>query len=875
MISPGACFGPYEVLSPIGEGGMGEVYRARDPRLNRIVALKVCKEGFSELFEREARIIASLDHPHICRLYDVGPNYLVMEFLEGTPLQLPLPLEKALQYSQQILDALDAAHRRGIIHRDLKPANILVTSQGIKLLDFGVAKLKPSPLPDGDAVTRDIAQEARIVGTFQYMSPEQIQGKDVDARSDLFSFGSLFYEMLTGKQAFGGGDAASVIAAILEREPPPFAVHSSLERVIRRALAKDPDDRFQTARDLKVALSWAAEQPISQLSEKRAKRRWLPLGVAGAAVLGVLLWTALRLSPGPQPAGAASRFTVEPPAGVVFNYRITGDAISPDGRLLVFRAASTNGTPLLWLRPIDSLTSRPLAGTDGGDYPFWSPDSQSLAYFASGKLEKLEINGGLPVTLCDADAANAVAGGSWNSDDTIIFGDRKGLQMVSGRGGAPTLLMAAVPSKDEGPYGYPQFLPDGKHFLYFAQSRDPANEGVYLGSLGHSERGIQVVATPTKGIYTAPFSGYPGFLLFLRGGSLMAQRFDATALRLEGEPGLIAPNISVLPPIRAAAFWASNSGTLVYRSGLGGLDQLKLTWRSRDGKEARQVAPPDAYTSLQLSPDGKQVVIGRRDITNFIDLSDLFILDLDRGATTRLTFGPEWNACPVWSPDGSHIAFVSSRAGGLQIYRKAIGSGAEEQLSTNNTEYKCPLDWSRDGRYLIYGESKRGVFDIWALPMTGQEKPILVLRPPFDKADAQLSPDGHWLAYASDESGRYEVYVQAFPVSDSGATQRWQASIEGGRAPRWRSDGQELFYVNEDDAIEAVEFQAQANGVHVGKPHTLFSTSLPADFGENPYPYDVAPDGQHFLVEEVSDPEQSSPLIVEVNWQAGFRKAGY
>jgi eukaryotic-like serine/threonine-protein kinase len=871
-IAPGTYLGPYEILSVLGSGGMGTVYRARDSRLGREVAVKVSKQEFNHRFEGEARIIARLNHPHICRIYDVGPNYLVMELVEGIPLKVPLPLPKTLVYAEQILDALDAAHRKGILHRDLKPGNILITREGIKLLDFGVATLNSpaSAGPMGETSTVSRVEPGAISGTVQYMSPEQVNGKQVDARSDLFSFGSLLYEMLCGERAFDGPSTAAVIAAILEREPAPIKIPAAINRVMRRSLAKDPDDRYQTARDLKAALLWAGELAQDPPVPPPASQRRLLQTAASAAIPAAIVFAALWFL-WPKPAKEPLAFTVEAPPNVIFNYLITASAISPDGRFIILRAAAEGGTPSLWLRPLDSLVARRLAGSDGGDYPFWSPDSRSIAYFAAGKLERLDLLGSAPTVLCDADAANAVAGGTWSISGTILFADRRGLLTISSNGGTPSLVMKAEPASDEGPYGYPQFLPDGMHYLYFRQSSSSGREGIYAASLATPKQSKQVVSTSSKAIYEPPVDGHAGQLLFLKGHSLVAQPFDKSALRVEAEPVVVLANVSTLPALRASAFWVSETGTLVYRSGLG-LGNERLIWIGRNGHSA-EAAPPATYTSLRLSADGKRAAVGLQEETDFTDLSEIWIVDFERRATTRFTFGPEWNACPVWSPDGRQIAFASSRGGNLQLYRKYVqGLGAETLLSTPSPEFKCPMDWSRDGRFLLYAQSNGGLFDLWALPLDELDKPFLVVPPPFDKPDAQFSPDGRWVAYTSNESGHYEVYVKAFQAS-VGEEAKWRVSNDGGRAPRWRGDSKELFYVSLDNKIKAVKMgPSVGGGTPADTPHELFAAAIPGNLGENQYPYDISPDGQRFLVEESSGRQTSAPLIVLVNWQAALRR---
>src|SRR5579864_1374627 len=494
----GTKLGPYEILTPLDEGGMGEVYRARDTRLDRVVAVKVSKGQFSERFEREARAIAALNHPNICQLYDVGPNYLVMEFVEGSPLKGPLPVEKAAEYAGQILDALDTAHCKGITHRDLKPANILVTKQGIKLLDFGLAKLKTAPLTETDGtVTQPLTAKGQILGTLQYMSPEQLQGKEADARSDLFSFGCVLYEVLTGKRAFDGASSASVIAAILEREPAALEAAKPLDRVVRRAVAKDPDQRFQTARDLKAALTWALEQPPPSAAAAKPDRR-LWIGIAAATLLlGAGVGWALALFRQPTADDRAYRLQIDPPEGgqFVFGNNSGGIALSPDGRTAVY-VASVNGKTALWVRPLDAPSAHPLAGTEGAYFPFWSPDTKSVGFFVAGKLQRVDLAGGAPSTICDVPGGSG-RGAAWTDDGRIVLGGLgAGLFQVPASGGTPSTLTKLDVSHGEASNRWPQLLPGGR-FLYWARAGKPEDTGVYAASFARPAERVRVVSSDT------------------------------------------------------------------------------------------------------------------------------------------------------------------------------------------------------------------------------------------------------------------------------------------------------------------------------------------------------------------------------------------
>lgn len=873
-LQPNSRIGPYEILSRLGEGGMGQVWRARDTRLDRTVAIKTSKEQFSERFEQEARTIARLNHSRICQIFDVGPDYLVMELVEGVPLKGPMPVAKAIEYAAQILDALDAAHEKGITHRDLKPDNILVTRDGIKLLDFGLARLaREEPSSDGqndETIAKALTQQGQIVGTLQYMSPEQLQGLEVDSRSDLFSFGCVLYELLSGRRAFEGQNRASIIGAILEREPAPLGIAPPLDRVVRRCLAKDPRDRFQTARDLKAALLWAFNEPAASPGERASKRSWLPWFIAAAALLSTAIVASLWMRNPKPPEPRAAAFIVEPPSGTIFNFLITASAISPDGRFLVFRIAAKSGAASLWLRPLDSTSARPLPGTERGDFPFWSPDSRSIGFFADRKLQRLDVIGGAPVVLCDVVEGAAGTGGAWSPSGIILFADLRGLFLIPQAGGTPAPLIAADDSRKELGFGYPQFLPDGKHFLYFVASSDPASEGVWASSVDAPAKRTAVVRTPAKAIYARPIAGHPGSLLFVSNRTLMVQDFDVRRLRLEGSPLPFASDISLHQGLRGAAFWVSDTGLMAYRAGLA-LDRVRLVSRKRDGTVIRDHGLEDTWAAMQLSPDGSRVALSRRDIT---DPSDIWIVDIDRGIRSRFTFDPQAETCAVWSPDGRQLAFTSSRTGADQIYTKnSNGAGRIEQL-TSGPAAKCLTDWSPDGQWLIYNEQHGNATDIWALPLDGEKKPIPIVSTQFLELDGQLSPDGKWLAFISDESGRYEVYVRAFGGSANDPGGQWQVSKEGGRAARWRGDGKELFYLSlEGGTMMSAGTSLASQSVAIGAPRELFPTSVPADLGDNRFPWDVSADGERFLFMQSTSSENASPLNLVVNWRSKLEKA--
>jgi eukaryotic-like serine/threonine-protein kinase len=861
-LSAGDKVGPHEILAPLGAGGMGEVYKARDTRLDRIVAIKISRNKFDERFEREARAVAALNHPHICQLYDIGPDYLVMEYVEGQPIRGPMPVEQALRYAEQIADALDQAHRKGIIHRDLKPANILVTKQEIKLLDFGLAKFRRAVTMDDETVTNALTSKGTILGTLHYMSPEQLEGKEADERSDIYSFGCVLYELITGQRAFEGKSAASLIAAILERTPAPLEP-AGLNRVVETCLAKDPDDRFQTARDLKRALRWAVDlgqaalqtTGLSTTGHGPVPQRW-PWIVATLMTLvaaGIGGYSFTRSTPPPL----ASRFVVDAPPDRAFTNGFAAAAVSPDGRYLVFDATGGSAAPSLWLRPLDSLAARPLPGTEGANFPFWSPDSKSIAFFAGGKLKRVELLGGAPLVLCDArEDLGASVSGTWSRDGIILFGGTSGLRRVPASGGQPVPLTQTDASRQEAGHGYPQFLPDGKHFLYFIQSGNPNTEGVYAGSLDRPQERIRVVRTNAKAIYAPPISGRAGYLLWLREQTLLAERFDPGKLLLVGDPTPVAEDVG-LNELQRAAFWMSDAGLLVYRS--GGVSGRRLAWMSRDGKRTEQ-GGMGIYNSLRLSPDGKRVAFGQGLAT-----ANIWTLEFARSVLTRLTFGTREDFYPVWSPDGRQIAFSSNQSGVFQIYRKDAGGAGQEEQLTSGPNAKLVNDWSHDGKYLLYTQNDpKTSLDLWALPLDGDRKPVPVLQSPFVESAGQFSPDGKWIAYHSTESGRFDVYICAFPSSAG----KWQISDRGGAIPRWRADGKELFYVSPDLKMMAVTIRASAAGVEAETPRELFTYPAP---GFNS-PYDVAADGQRFLLAERSEAQGGAPpLTVVVNWQAALK----
>ena len=884
-LQPGFLLDEYRIEERIAAGALAEVYRATDMRLHRTVALKVLPSLYAQdpkwllHFQREARVLAALNHPHIATLYDVGEYeglpYLVMEFVEGVPLEGPRPLKDVVRRGIQIADALAAAHAARIVHQDLKPHNVLVTTKGlIKVLDFGLAKLI------GQAEEAATTMNGAVSGTPGYISPEQSQHKAADSRSDIFAFGCILYELASGRRAFPA-EGAAAMAATASLEPEPLkGVPQEFEKLIRRCLRKDPERRIQHMGDVRIALEEIRDEsetygpaPVGDAKLRpaalvRAVRAWQ--GVAGLCLMlaaaMAFLWQRYA-----APEARAMEFEVVAPLNSAFrNYQRAG-AVSPDGRWIVFRA-QTSGAPAatLWLRPLDSPVARPLAGTDGGDTPFWSPDSKSLAFYATAKLRRIDIAGGPPVTLCDA---LGEYGGSWSSQDVILFASGRNLIRIPASGGTPVIVTETDPSRNESRHLFPQFLPDGKHFLFLIKSSDPNTRGVYVGSLDRPRERRRLVASSYKGIYTAPHDGHPGRLLFLRHLTLMAQTFDAGSLRLIGDAVAIVENVGVNRHDNAA-FWASDAGILAYRAGS---NNSRLVWMSREGKRLEEVEPGDRYDALALSPDDQRVALCRADANND---SDIWIYEFGRKAMTRLTHGSGPVDSPIWSPDGRQIAFSSGRTGTFQIYRMNVdGSGSEEKL-TDGPDEKYPSGWSRDGKYLLYldGAQVREISnrpkasDVWLLPLEGGRKAIPLLQAPFDEELATFSPDGKWIAYMSTESGAWDVYVRAFSGPSLGPGGKVPISTDGGW-PRWRGEGKEVFYhrfINHP-AIMAARVRVGNGGIKAEAPVELFS------FGGNAsvtaHTWDVTADGQRLLISElIGLSSVANRLNVVVNWQARLKK---
>jgi Tol biopolymer transport system component len=889
-IAAGARLGPYEIVSPLGAGGMGEVWKARDTRLERTVAIKVLPSHLSsspevrQRFEREAKTISALSHPHICALYDVGNQdgveYLVMEYLEGETLagrlaKSPLPLDQTLRYGIEIADALDRAHRQGIVHRDLKPGNIMLTKSGVKLLDFGLAKAM-APVSNQSSLTAlataagstPLTREGTILGTVQYMAPEQLEGSEADARTDIFALGAVLYEMATGNKAFSGKSQASLISAIMSSDPPPISSLQpmsppALDRVVKTSLAKDPDARWQSTHDVAEELKWIAEggsqaglpAPVIARRKSRERVAWV---VAGVCLLAAIFFAVVHFRQTTVEA-RPMRFFVFPPeeTTIAFGPSAPQVAVSPDGRYLVLTTTASDQKTHLWIRPLDSLAARKLAGTEGAIFPFWSPDSRFIGFFAQGKLRRIDVSGGSPQTLCDAPSGN---GGAWSREGVIVFSPNResALTRVSATGGPSASLTALDRRRRETAHYWPQFLPDGRHFLYLVLSGLRENRGIYVRSLDSPDAKL-VLKTEVRALFTPP-----GYLLFMQQGTLMAQRFDPNRLRLTGEPIRVAEDVAHNPSNGRNTLTVSDNGVLAYRSGgVGGLPTSELVWFDRAGNRIGSAAGPGLYMRPTLSPDGKRVAVQRRDSQTGTD--DIWLVDLARSTVSRLTFGSSNQAFPVWSPDGDRIVFASDRDGTSSLYQQISTGAGREELVLGSENAKYSVDWSPDGRFIAFEDQdpKTGT-DLWVLPLFGDRKPVPFLRTEFNEGQGQFSPDGRWMAYSSNESGRREVYVQAFPNPGG----KWQVSTDGGSFPRWRRDGKEIFYIAADRKLMAVSVQANST-FQAGQPQPLFE---PRVFGAPIIPYTVSADGKRFLVNTPTEGAESSPVTVILNWTAELKK---
>ena len=883
-LTSGTRLGPYEIQSSLGAGGMGEVYRARDTRLERIVAVKILPSHLSEnpearqRFDQEARTISSVNHPNICTLYDVGhqngTDYLVMEYLEGDTLadrlrKGPLSIEQVLRYAIDICEGLDKAHRCGVIHRDLKPGNIMLTKAGAKLMDFGLAKASVANAAAASNLTvttstppgsHPLTAQGTVVGTFQYMSPEQVEGKQADARSDIFALGAVLYEMTTGQRAFEGKTPASAMAAVLEREPAPITSLQPLtppafERLVKSCLAKDPDDRWQTAHDVKLQLRQIFEGG-SQITSSAAvvvaprKRTSKPAWIVAAVLAVVAALAVFFLYQAEQKQLPVLRVEINPPDKMQFN--LSGDhggpaTISPDGRYLVFSAYGSGGAQL-YLRSLDSTSAQALAGTEGAMFPFWSPDSRSIAFFTDDKLKRIEVSGGAPVTICGSTLGR---GGSWNQDGTIVaaLSYNTGISRVPASGGAPTPLTTS----DQIHYSshrWPWFLPDGKHFLYIAVKHNAPTSpetAVFLASVDGKENRL-LFHTLSNAIYAS------GRLLYQRENSLVAQTFDPSRGKFSGEPQTLSENVQFDAGLWRMNVSTSTDGMLVYASGSISGTEI-LTWYDRSGKKLGTVGEQGEFFDLDLSSDEKKIATTELDTAT----ATIWVHDLANNLKTRLTFSGGAHLTPIWSPDGKEVAFTSNQQAAISV--KTLGSSAPERtlLSSSIPIYQAVSDWSHDGRFLMYEQGAGMNTDLWVLPLSGDSKPF-----PYASGASRgtFSPNGHWVAYVGQEGGRPEVFVAPFPWTGA----KWQVSNGGGAGPRWRADGKELYYFDLN-GIRAVEVDGAGSAFEVGSSKFLFRLPLRGIIARE---YASTRDGQRFIAVTPSEGSTQSLTLVQ-NWPAELK----
>lgn len=862
------------------------MYRARDSKLDREVAIKLLPELFAHdpdrlaRFEREAKTLASLNHPNIASIYGLeesapstdsgqGPvRALVMELVEGPTLaeriaQGPIPFDEALPIARQIAEALEAAHDKGVVHRDLKPTNIKITADGrVKVLDFGLAKALEAGAGQAGAtagithsptLTMAATHAGVLLGTAAYMSPEQAKGQPVDRRTDIFAFGCVLYEMLAGRPAFAGDLITEILAGVIKGEPDwtrlPADTSVSIRRLLRRCLHKDRNWRPQAAGDLRIEIDEARTEPEAavRVAPVAAVRRREQMARSAAVLLLAMALGVLYLRQAPDQPAPEMRVEINTPQTTdPFSF-----AISPDGRRLVFAASGGDGQSRLWLRPLDAVAAQPLAGTEGAAHPFWSPDSRSVAFFAAGKLRRLDIGGGLPQALADVSPGR---GGAWSRDGVILFATRVNTPLVRIATAGGDIVPATKLEPRQIGHLFPQFLPDGRHFLFFVTGTTPDVQGIYVGSLDSSET-KRVAAADTSGLYVPP-----GWLLFLRQGTLVARSFDLTKEAVSGDPVTVADPVTFDAAYGVGAFSVSGSGLVMYRG--GGSGQRQLTWFDPSGKPVGTIGPPDerGLNAPELSPDGRRVAVHRTEQGN----TDVWLLDGIRAS--RFTFDANIDRFASWSPDGNRIAFSSNRKGTFDLYQKPASGAGNEELLVESPRLKTPSDWSPDGRFLLYGvadDPKTG-FDLWLLPMQGDRKPFPFLNQTYEERIGQFSPDGRWVAYVSNQSGRHEIYVRPFP----GPGGQWQISTAGGISPRWRADGKELFYIAPDAKLMAVPIAIGGSSLEPGTPVALFQTRIVFGGTEtyNREQFDVAPDGR-FLINVTTDDVASSPITLLLNWK--------
>ncbi|MBF8296773.1 MAG: serine/threonine protein kinase [Bacteroidetes bacterium] len=889
----------YKILEKLGEGGMGVVYKAQDTKLNRAVALKFLPSHLSTSeqdkarFLQEAQAAAALSHPNICTIYGIeeheGQAFIAMELVDGQTLREKkqnFSVKQSIDIGIQIADGLAAAHEKGIVHRDIKPENIMIRKDGIvQIMDFGLAKLRGASR---------LTKEGSTVGTVGYMSPEQVLGQDSDHRTDVFSLGVILYELFAGQSPFKGIHETAITYEIVNVDAIPISsvkpdVDPQLDAIILECLAKEPGERYQSvaevAKELRRFKRETSKARVSRVSVTREayrpsaispiqstgefhpieclaiKKLLSPERLAFGAVLLALIALAIFHFTETPTDSRTYRATILPPEKTSLSSSFGGHiALSPDGRLLAFVARDSAGKTVLWVRPLNALTGQALNGTDDASFPFWSPDSRFIGFFASGKLKKIEASGGPPQTLCDAPTGR---GGTWNDKGTILFCPSNGpfsLSRVSAAGGVPVIITKLDSSRSETSHRWPCFLPDGEHFLFTTRTTTGGvgeGDAIFVASL-------DTAFTPRVLIKSGSSVDYAyGHLLFAREQTLMAQPFDVKTFEITGDAFPISESVYFESFTSRTSFSVSQNGILAYQTGTSSAG-IKLLWYDKTGKQTGALNQSSVYHDLRLSPDGRRVAISQFDAKS--RNTDIWLYEIGRSVWTKFTFDPALERWPIWSPDGSTIVFASNRKGRLDLFqRSSSGAGSEELLLESNLQ-KYPSDWSRDGRFIAYHtEDLKTKSDIWILPMKGERKPFLFLQTEFIEVRASFSPDGRWIAYQSDESGRFEVYIRPFP----GPGGKWQVSTNGGTRPRWRRDGKELFYLELDAKIMAAEITLGSTTVDVGSARSLFQIR-PFGGGARDI-YDVTSDGQRFLVASPGSEEISSPVTLVVNWTAEIR----
>ncbi|MGH9716582.1 MAG: protein kinase domain-containing protein [Candidatus Acidiferrales bacterium] len=903
-LTSGTRIGSYEITAAIGAGGMGEVYRARDAKLGRDVALKVLPEAFARdsermaRFQREAKLLASLNHPNIAAIYgfeDSGATHaLVMELVEGLTLadrikSGALPIDEALRIAKQICEALEYAHERGIVHRDLKPANIKVTADDtVKILDFGLAKAvqgeaDATDIGNSPTITQMATQSGVLLGTAAYMSPEQAKGRPVDRRADIWAFGCVLFEMFTRKAPFRGETVTDTLAAVLTKEPEwsqlPAKTPARVRVLLQRCLQKDQKQRLQAIGDARISLdevlTGAPEPPSAAMPAVapiwRRAAPWVSGAIVGVLITGLLAW---KLAPPKPPPAEMMRFEIPVPPKVTLAASNTF-ALSPDGRQLAFVAVGTDGVQRIWVRSLDSLQARPVPGTESTDPAellLWSPDGRRIAFSTSGKLETIDLASGTAQTLCTL--ASGTVGGSWNRDGVIIFSQGYIIMRVPAGGGAASPLTSPHTSGEL--HFFPSFLPDGRHFIYLRMTGKTGDSGIYVGSIDvqpGKQDSKRLLAAGSDAVYVPSSDPNMGQLLFLKSdGTLMAQPFDARRLKLAGNPVPVARQVGNVSTVYGL-FSASANGVLAYRTDSGGSEQL--IWYDRQGKILSAAGEPALYQDPALSPDGSKAVADRFDPQD--QSFALWKYDFSRRTSTRFTFGSSNVGEPIWSPDGKHIILASNPSGIYDLYQKAANGATGEELLLKSSENKFPTDVSRDERFLLYyTEDPKAKSALWVLPLQGDRKPFPFLRTEFNEIDGHFSPDGHWVAYVSDESGSgaYEVYVRPFSPDSSaadvsGGGAKWQVSYGGGGEPRWSADGKDLFYMTSDAKVMEVGVTTSPT-FQAGTPKLIFQAPHQRDY----FTGDYTIDGKRFLF--IAPVEQSSqaqpPFDVVLNWQAALKE---